>query len=359
MMNRYSSSSFRDSVTPATVAAGAEFSLLHPDIIEKHILTRLDGPSLAATSSSSTVLRQLSSQDRLWSQVCESTWPSTATLRVSRVMSEFPNGGPRAFFAHSFPLPALLQEAAHNGLSNRRGRSTTPPSPPPTEFISAVDIRYKDKLIFTKVQETETVTGWFRCSPFRIDLLEPKDVVPTPIKHPEGDDTCLALVADMTLSWILIDPRSKQAVNLSSHRPVSVQRHWLTGEVQVRFSSILSGDQRGTASNLVQCEIVVTCGRSEGGEMQVREVSMEMEDMDGMHLNGKDSLVILQMALEGKKGNAMNREDEGRRRYKKYMEMKRERKERKQRTEGVLDALCVAFGVSTFVAFWFFLWWKM
>lgn len=352
--------SFKDSPPPPTDAAsteengggggGAEFSSLHPDVIEAHILTRLDGPSLASVSSSSTTLHRLSSQHHLWSNVCQSTWPSTATSRLPRVISSFPDGGSRAFFANSFPLPLLDPSAAAVQV-----RST----PPPTELISAVDIRYKDDLIFTNVQETETLSGWFRCSPFRIDLLEPKDVVPTSIKHPEGDDTCLALIADMSLSWILIDPVGRQAVNLSSHRPVSVQRHWLSGEVQVRFSSILAANHTASSGGMVQCGIVVTCGRSEGGEMQVREVSMEMEDMDGMHLNGKDSLVILHKAMEGKKGNAVDREEEGRRRYKKYMEMKRERKERKLRTEGALDILCVAFGVSIFVAFWGFIWCKM
>lgn len=170
---------------------------------------------------------------------------------------------------------------------------------------------------------------------------------------------------DMSLSWILIDPVGQRAVNLSSHKPVSVQRHWLSGEVQVRFASILpTADQKkkkgsvtvpvwGTAGRGVQCGIMMTCGKwSEGGEMQVREVSMEMENMDGKHLNGRESLVILEKALEGKRGKSRNREEEGRRRYEEYVEKKKERRERKLRTEGALDIFCVAFGVSIFVAFW-------
>ncbi|KAK9921365.1 hypothetical protein M0R45_029876 [Rubus argutus] len=54
-------------------------------------------------------------------------------------------------------------------------------------------------------------------------------------------------------------------MNLSSHAAVSVQRHWLSGEVHARFASILQGE-RGTASEFVQCGMVVTCGAgSEGG----------------------------------------------------------------------------------------------
>ncbi|XP_027065209.1 probable F-box protein At2g36090 [Coffea arabica] len=339
-----------DSSTAKTDDQGGatpNFSMLHPDIIESHILTRLDGPSLATTSCSSATLHRLSAQEHLWSQICRSTWPSTALPRVSRLISAFPDGGPRAFFANSFPLPLPDPTPAASR------------SPQPSELISAVDIYYRSELILAKVEETETVTGWFRCSPFRIDLLEPKDVVPAPIKHPEGDnDSGTSLMEDMTLSWILIDPAGRRAVNLSSHKPVAVQRHWLSGEVQLRFASILVGDHKGPARGHVQCGVVVTCGKLEGGGMRVREVSMEMEDMDGMHLNGKDSLVILHRALEGKRGKARNRGEEGRRRYEEYVGMKSERKERKMRSEGALDVMCVASGVIAFVAFWCCVWWR-
>ncbi|XP_019186614.1 PREDICTED: probable F-box protein At1g60180 isoform X2 [Ipomoea nil] len=311
----------------------AEFFALHGDIIESHILTRLDGPTLASTSAVSSALRRFCSEAQL---------STAADPRVRAVVSGFPNGGPRAFFAHSFAIP-----------DSGRSRSYSKPSmPAPEELISAVDVRYKGRLIFTKAQETETVTAWFRCSPFRIDLLDPKDVVPTPISHPDGDGACAAFSDDMTLSWILIDPNGRRAVNLSSHKPVSVHRHWLSGEVQAKFASILAVDHRRSH---VQCAIVVTCGASEGGEMQVREVSMQMEDMEGTHLNGKDSLVILQRALEGKKGNGSRRVEEGKRRYAEFLEMKREKQERKLRIEGVLDILCVAFGVSAFLVFSYFL----
>jgi hypothetical protein len=55
--------------------------------------------------------------------------------------------------------------------------------PVSTELISAIDVRYKDELIFSKVQETEAETGWFLCSPFRVDLLGQKESIQTPIRH--------------------------------------------------------------------------------------------------------------------------------------------------------------------------------
>lgn len=122
----------------------------------------------------------------------------------------------------------------------------------------------------------------------------------------------------------------------------------------MRFASVLTGE-RGSSSEYVQWGIVVTCGGSDSGDMQVREVSLLAEDMDGMHLNGGDSLVILQRALEGKKGKGRRREEEGRKRYEKYLEKKRDRKERKVKTEGVLDMLCAVVGVIAFALLWLFI----
>jgi len=316
-------------------------SAVHPDIIRAHILTRLDGPTLASTACATSQLYTLSTQEDLWTNVCHCTWPSTNTPRLRHVITTFPTG-PRSFFADSFPLLTTI--------SDPTAANSAPNPDRPSELISAVDVYYKGKPIFCKVIETETVTAWFRCSPFRLDLLDPKDVVPTRIKYPEGDDMCRELEEDLTLSWILIDPIGRRAVNLSSQSPVSVQRHWLSGEV--RFATILEGGERGSSSESAHCGVVVTCGGSQGGELVVREVSLQVEDMDGMHLNGKDSLGILQRALEGRMGRRGRREEEGRKRYQEYLERKRERKERQLRTEGTLDMLFMAFGVLVFASFW-------
>lgn len=142
-------------------------------------------------------------------------------------------------------------------------------------------------------------------------------------------------------------------MNMSSFSPVSATRHWLSKEVQVRFATIL-----GSRNEMVQCEIVVTCGGSENGEVQVREVSLEMEDMEGMVLNGKDSMVILEKVINVKvKRKGKTREEEAKRRYREYVKKKKERRERKMRREGILDMVSIAFvaGSLVFAAFWFFL----
>lgn len=329
----------------ATVGGGATtLSDLHKDVLSTHILTRLDGPTLASVGCVSSQLRSISSQHHLWTTICHLTWPSTATSPLLRHLIESFPGGPRAFYSLSFPL-------LHPTTTN-----TVVAVQPPQELVFAVDIHYKNNLIFSKVHETETISDWFRCSPFRVDLLDPKESVPTAIRHPNCDVACNALAADMTLSWVAIDPVGGRAVNLSSFQPVAVKRHWLSGEVQVRFATVLPRDQKRATGEHVQCGLVVTCGGSEKGEMQVREVSLQMEDMEGMYLTGKESLVILQRALiEGKRVGNERRVEEGRKRYKDYLEMKRERRERKLRNEGRMDKLCIAFGLAISVAWLKFL----
>ncbi|XP_022765797.1 LOW QUALITY PROTEIN: probable F-box protein At2g36090 [Durio zibethinus] len=312
----------------------AAISTVHPDIIETHILTRLDGPTLASASCASTHFRALASQENLWTNICHSTWPSTSSPRVQHVISNSSNGS-RSFFSDAFALttdPASFENSSENPDL-------------PSELISAVDIYYKKELIFSKVIETETLSAWFKCSPFRVDLLDPKEAVSTRIAHPDTADTCRDLEEDMELSWIVIDPIGKRAMNLSSQRPVNVHRHWLSGEVQVKFASVVAGGKSGAATELVQCGVVVTCGESVRGEMHVREVSLQVEDMDGMFMNGRDSLVILKRGLEGKRGKGKLREERRKNEVAEFLERKRERKERKMRREGALEMLCVAFGV--------------
>lgn len=159
-----------------------------------------------------------------------------------------------------------------------------------------------------------------------MDLLDPKDSASTPVRYLGGsqDEAWLQhLEENLSLSWIVINPTRKKAVNVSSRRAVSVQRHWLTGDVQVRFGTVTAGDEgRGSSRELVECGVVVTCCGKEGGEMHVREVCMVMEDM------------------------------EGKVKFEEFQERKRGRKEENQRKERVLDLVCITVGVVGFVSFW-------
>ncbi|KAK9999646.1 hypothetical protein SO802_019249 [Lithocarpus litseifolius] len=322
---------------------GTAISDVHQDVIKSHILTRLDGATLASASCASSHLHALSTEEQLWREICFSTWPSVDDPRVRHVISSFP-GGYRSFFSDSFPL-------LHHRSPPKQQHHNRPFL---AEIISAVDVHYKESLILSKVQENETKSNWFLCSPFRFDLLEQKESVQTQIRHVGENQAWLDhLEENLKLSWILIDPTRNRAVNISSRSPVLVQRHWLTGDVQLRYSTVVSGGE--DSSELVQCAVVVTCEGKVGGAMHVREVSMQVEDLEGKHLNGKDSLVIFQGAMESGKRQKERKAGEGKERFEEFLKMKGERKERKQRRERALDMACIATGLTIFVAFWSFL----
>ncbi|XP_057425845.1 probable F-box protein At2g36090 [Lotus japonicus] len=320
---------------PKTEAA-TTISAVHPDIIHANILTRLDGAALASAVSSCSQFRTLSFHEDLWSNACHSTWPSTSSPRVRQVISTF-SGGSRSFFADSFPT-----------FSTTTATDAAAPDQTP-ELISAVDIFHRDRLILSKVVETETVTGWFRGSPFRVDMLDSKDVVRTVCK----DDTC----RDLRVSWIVNDPARKRAVNVSSGEAVCVEEHWLSGEVRSRFATVVTR-KRGMAVAL--CSVVVVTWWRPGGGEEVREVSLQVEDMDGKLLNGRDSLVILMRVLEGERRRG-KKEGFCSWSYREFVNMKKEREEEKVRAERRLDmllCLCVGLIALTFTAL-FVLWrWK-
>ncbi|KAK7337271.1 hypothetical protein VNO77_17836 [Canavalia gladiata] len=322
------STSGKTNMANTTDKAGATttISAVLPDIIQTHILTCLDGPSLASVASTCSQFHALSSHEHLWANICHSTWPSIVAPRVRHIISTFPRAS-RSFFSDSFPANVA---AAHS--SRHASIERTP------ELIFAVDLFHRRRLVLSRVVETETESEWFRCSPFRVDLVEPKDVVQTAMEYPRSEEACEDLSEELMLSWIVIDPKGRRAVNVSSGKAVSVRRHWLSGEVQMQFATVVNGGERGSASEVALCNVTVTCGN----EMQVREACLQMEDMDGMHLNGKDSLGIVQRALEGKRGR-LGDQREGRNRYLEFMNSKEERKERKLRAERRLDTFCVAF----------------
>lgn len=208
---------------------------------------------------------------------------------------------------------------------------------------------YKDTPIFSKVQRTDSQTSWFLCSPLWVDLLQPKEFVPTPVKYVPKDEEWLKHLEDnLSLSWILIDPTRKRSVNLSSRRPVSVQRHWLTRDLEILYAVTVARDQK--TPEWVQCTIKVTCCGKVGGEMHVRGASLTVEDMEGKNLSGKESLGILQGAMENAERKKVSRE-EAKGRYEKFLRMKRQRRERKQRIEKAMDMISVMVIIVVFLFF--------
>ncbi|PIN25207.1 hypothetical protein CDL12_02044 [Handroanthus impetiginosus] len=280
-------------------------------------------------------LLSLCTEDQLWREICNSTWPSTTYPSVRAAISAFPSGH-RSFYSDSFP--------AAGGHQSKKAHQVRVPDT--SELISAVDIYFDDKLIYSKVLVTETLSGWFLSSPFRIDLLGQKETVPTPMKF---DGECMELAEErLRVSWILINPSKKRAVKVTSQKAVEARRHWLTEDIQLRYATVVDGG----GGEQVQCGVVVTCGGKEGGELQVGEVSMQVEDMEGKILTGLDSLVTLEEAMEGQRCKSDTKTD--REIYEMFLTKKIHFRERKQSRERSLDMVCVATGVSIFLAIWVF-----
>ncbi|CAA7404423.1 unnamed protein product [Spirodela intermedia] len=289
-------------------AAAAAVEELHTDVLTE-VLRRLDGPSLAATSCATSHLCAVAGAQHLWEELCLSTWPSL------RLLPPLPRRSHRSFFSDVYTFP-----------SPDGGRRS---GEPPALLISAVDLLHEGRPVFSRVVQTNAKGRWFSCSPFRVDALEPTEDGGATPPVPAGVST-----EGMTLSWILIDPASGGAVNLSSRSPVSVERQWYTGEILVRFAVVLDG---GGAAAIA----VVAC---EEETMQPREVRLTVEDADGMLLNGRESLAVLAAALDGgrQRGGAAG-EAESRRQYREYAKRGTARKERRiEHGGGLLELRCVA-----------------
>ncbi|XP_010557431.1 PREDICTED: F-box protein At2g27310 [Tarenaya hassleriana] len=331
------------------LSSNGSISAVHSDVIGTHILTRLDGPTLASAAATSSYLQTICSDQTLWRQISAATWPSINDPRVLRLISSFPSGF-RSFFSDSYPLPD--------------------PNPPPvkpdpaSEFISAVDLYYRGDLIYSKVQETKIESGsqpgsgWFKNSPFQVDLLDPKETIPTGIRYPGGDYE--SWVRDMeentTLNWVLIDPIRKRAANISSRRAVSARRNWVTGDLEIRFAAVAVADKAEVTAVVAvgAAEVWKEVDEEVGGEVHVRDVRLQVEDMEGRCTNGRDSLVILQGMLQGKRFGT-GEEDGGRvmkTRYEEYVEVKRQWRENKERRERAKDLCFIVFGFALFLLLW-------
>ncbi|KAK1413364.1 hypothetical protein QVD17_35136 [Tagetes erecta] len=313
---------------------------IHEDIIKTHILTKLDGQTLATTTCTSSILQTLCSDHNLWSNICNSTYPSTTDPQLTTTINNF-NSGHRSFFSDSFSSPT------HHLI--------TTSCLPTNKILSSVDIKYDDQTVFSKVEYTNTTpTDWFQTSPFRIDLLEPKEIVLSPVKL-SGDDNVLMpnLEKNVTLSWIVIDPVQNRAVNVSGLKPVTVQRNWLTNDVELTFATVIVVINHN-GNDYVNCNVQVTCGvNEERGELSVSGVSLTVLDVYGKCLSGKDSMVILQGLAAGPRRRKSSVEEE-RERYDAYIQRRREKNEKTERRERRLDMACVASGVVILMAFWSF-----
>ncbi|KAI3758247.1 hypothetical protein L6452_05801 [Arctium lappa] len=315
---------------------------IHPHIIQTHILPRLDGPSLFSSASSF-----LQADDDLWKDVCNSTWPSITHPRLHHLISTFP-AGYRSFFHDSFPVL----------VTHPRTSSSKSHHPCPYELISAIDIRYQNHLIFSRLEITDTTTHHFLSSAFRIELNNdpiPGNFQSIDLKVDElagaDQETLSHLNESLTLNWILIDPTLKRAGNLSSIKAVSARQDRMTNETLLRYVTVLPGRE---PNEVVQCRIQVVLGAGKGGlGLHVKEVTLKLQDLDCSCLNGREFLVVTQGALleENNVKRKVVGDEEGGKMYLEFKQMKRQRSESVKKEKEKMEFAVKLNYVLIFVSF--------
>ncbi|RLM73586.1 putative F-box protein [Panicum miliaceum] len=262
------------------MAAATIEDLLHADVLGC-ALRRLDGRSLAAASCATAGLRALAADPETWRALCRAEWPSLALPGARRLLSAIP---PRRLFADAFPFPS--PDAARGGGLQLPVRG---------ELVSAVDVYCGGAPLLSRVEAA---------------------AAPAP--------------AELELSWVVADPARGRAVNVSSRRPVSVDRHWYTGETLVRFAVVLGG---------CKFEASVACAEGSG---HVTEVALAAEDADGAAVSGEGTLRLLAAAMEEPRRGGEREPEEAKRRYHEFVRRKKGRKESKARREALVDLCCSA-----------------
>ncbi|XP_030486644.2 F-box protein At2g27310 [Cannabis sativa] len=351
------------------------------------ILRRLDGPTLASAACTCAAFSSISREEKLWEDVCSSLWPSTNREDVKYLISSI--GGFRKFYADCFPL-IVNKEVSEYQMNEFReypeewteteyyGDMDEVESISPSDFISIVDIRYKEKTICSKVlwdiPNANSFNGWFYNCPFRIDLLtyaarddddygeviiSVSDGLPpiTSLERERKDGKLWQELRDgLQLSWIVVNKKMKQAANFASWSALGGQRHWPTDrDFVIRFGSILPAKDI-LPRQVVECilstkfRVVQTEGEGIQTTLKLTEVSMQLEDMEGSHVNGRNSLLILKEALSCRRSKNYSEVLESCHLYSKVQD---QLKEDKMRNESRLDRLCILCGITAFITFWY------
>ncbi|XP_074307250.1 putative F-box protein At2g36090 [Silene latifolia] len=349
------------------------------------ILRRLDGASLATAACSCASFSSISKEEKIWENVCHSMWPSTNHDDVKILINSM--GGFRKFYADCYPLIVNKHLANLPWDSFEEHPEEWPgvdyyeefeeyKSITPSDFVSLVDIRYKNRPFFSKVlwgiSEADILSRWFYNSPFCVDLLgnsnnEDKmgkftlsvsDGLPriesVDVERKEGK-LWKELRDGITLSWIIVNRKVNQAANVSSWVPLGVQRHWPTNkDFLVRFGSVLPAEDT-LPCPAVECILLAKFRMFNDAatgcvSIKLKQVSMQLEDMEGSHVNGRNSLMVLKKALSCKRSRNYSEALEC---CNLYNKVRSELKEEKMRNESRTDRLCIVSGIAAVATFWF------
>ncbi|KAJ9187651.1 hypothetical protein P3X46_003080 [Hevea brasiliensis] len=371
-----------------SVASAEGMASLSSDIFYD-ILRRLDGPTLASAACACAAFCSISREEKLWENVCSSMWPSTNMEDVKTLITSI--GGFRKFYADCFPLIVnkgaieyqwndYLEYAEEWTEAEYYGDIDEIESISPSDFVSIVDIRYKDKTICSKVlwgiPNADGFNGWFYNCPFRIDLLtyaaraddnegevllSVSDGLPPILsmeKERKDGKLWRELRDGLRLSWIVVNKKIKQAANLASWSPLGGQRHWPTDkDFVIHFGSVLSAKEI-LPCQVVECILIMkfrvihTEGEGVQTTLKLTELSMQLEDMEGAHVNGRNSLLILKEALSCCRSKNYSEVLES---CHLYSKVQSELKEEKMRNESRIDRLCIISGIAAFLTLWYYI----
>ncbi|MBA0552139.1 hypothetical protein Golob_022977 [Gossypium lobatum] len=324
------------------------------------IMVRLDGSTLASAACTCSDLRGIARNQRLWKQLCNSTWPSTALDEAQHLISSSTDGF-RRFYADSYPLISNDHKHANNYFPIQ------PTLISPSNFALFIDVYYREKCITSSVldgipmetdfgQDDDTTTGlmsWVLNCPFKV---VPSDINDEDIEDGDdghdfvslvgkADDRCNELKEGIRLSWVLLDKKRGKAGNLSSWKPLSVKKIWASnGDYILHFGCIIPVQESlQLPHNLAKCLIVARCNIEEKqGYLRWKEVSMHIEDTSGAYVNGGKSLTILNQALYCSRSNNRHAVEKG---YIQFEGRKQEIIRKKKLEETLADWLCISFEV--------------
>ncbi|MCO5571250.1 hypothetical protein L7F22_024987 [Adiantum nelumboides] len=356
--------------------------IINTDVLYE-VLRRVDGVTLAKAACAGSMFHSISSNDQMWERVCNQLWPSTRDPEVKSIVSSL--GGFRKFYGSCFPLVINKQPFIFDS-SDTISKDTIDwfddeedmieelSDTSLDDFLFIVDVVFRGKPVVSRVLHgipgAGNVHGWFSNCPFRIDLVShcEEDEEEANESEMEGfstgtvviDDLPMvisiekerkdgrfwkALWDDINLSWIIVNKKTKQMANLASWRPLGGQRHWPSEkDFLVRFGSILPAHEF-LSPKIIQCSVVLKCRLLSNLEMEERgrtssfmitELSLQLEDMAGMHLNGRHSLLVLKEVLSCQK--SMNHH-KVLRSYGQYIRAQSEVRGEKFRSDGQVDVM--------------------
>lgn len=372
------------------------------------IMARSDGLTMAAAACACSGLRDAARDQRLWRQLCHSTWPSTALPEAGLLISSATIGGYDKFYANSFPLIAHGKSIHFTDPKNFKcPELKTQVSA--SHFASLVDIFYKKDCVFSKVMDgipqatdanddkgsecspnvsTDDCRRWYSNCPFKLELLSLENDEGTGFEgelgyadnededhdlgHNANDEERRGLLAmavaengdlrhdhskeleeNLRLSWVLLDKKNGTTVNLSSWKPLLVQRSWpFNGDYVLHSGSIIPVEDSLLHHKLAKCKIIIRCKPTEsGGRPNWREISMQIEDITGASVGGSKSLVALNHALDCLRSTNHLEVEKG---YRQYEKKQREVMRKKEFQENFIGGFYVSVEVAVFVTLCYF-----